>query len=126
MTTRFFEYNNGDTFNPGPGTCLDNIVVEKDGQKEFDFFMVSNDNPNTATALPVHYDIAYNTTDLAKDEIEEFIYHQCYQYFGFGGPIKTPAVVKYAEKLAQYTDENKFVENKQTPSDKLANKLHFL
>lgn len=88
--------------------------------------MVSNNNPYTATAMPVHYDVAYNTTDMTKKEIEEFIYHQCYQYFGFGGPIKTPAVVKYAEKLAQYVDENDFMNAKQYPSDSLSNKLHFL
>mmetsp|Transcript_12168 Transcript_12168/g.18807 ORF Transcript_12168/g.18807 Transcript_12168/m.18807 type:complete len:126 (+) Transcript_12168:2317-2694(+) len=123
---RFFEYNNGDTFNPGPGTCVDSTIVQKDGPRLFEFAMVSNNNPFTATALPVLYKVAYNSSDLTKKEIEEFTHHQCYGYYGFGGPIKTPAAVKYAEKLAQYMTENEMAKKKLASSDQLANKLHFL
>jgi len=105
--------------NPGPGTMVDTGIVESDGgnlkdiNKTMDFFMVSNDNPKTATALPVHYHIVHNTTGMNKRDIQEFIYHQCYSYFGFGGPIKVPAAVKYAEKLANYAFNTKSSNRKE-------------
>ena len=61
--------------NPGKGTVVDSVVVENEGKQLFDFYMVSNDNPSMATALPVHYRVAMNTTDMSKKEIEEMVYH---------------------------------------------------
>ena len=40
--------------------------------------MVQNDNPSMATALPVYYQVAVNTTDMSKNEIEEMVYHKSY------------------------------------------------
>jgi hypothetical protein len=62
-----------------------------------------------------------NTSGLSKTEIEELTYQQCYAYFGFGGPIKVPASVKYAEKLANYSNDTK-----ANPNVQLSTKLHFL
>lgn len=121
ITTRIFEKVNGEVINPGPGTLADTGIVEEDGDKTFDFYLIANDNPKTATALPVHYQVAMNTSGLTKEEIEELTYQQCYSYFGFGGPIKVPASVKYAEKLANYANDTK-----AQPNVKLSNRLHFL
>lgn len=38
-------------------------------------------------------------------------YHQCYNYYGFGGPIKTPATAFYAHKAAYYAFDNKYDTN---------------
>ena len=90
--------------------------------------MVSNDNPLSATARPVHYQVAMNTTDMNKNQIEEMVYHQSYAYYGFGGPVKVPATAFYAHKLANYVYENGFSAQNlnTTPSSLLAHKLHFL
>jgi hypothetical protein len=91
--------------------------------------MIANDNPKTATALPVQYRVITNTTGLTKKEIEEFTFQQCYSYFGFTGPIKTPAAVKYAEKLAQYSYDTKSsnsIKDFKPPNSKLSHQLHFL
>ena len=61
--------------NPGKGTVVDSVIVENEGEQLFDFYMVSNDNPPMATALPVHYRVAMNTTEMSKKEIEEMVYH---------------------------------------------------
>jgi len=74
VTTRFFEKQNGHHINPGPGTVIDSVVVENKDNKIFDFYMVANDNPATATALPVHYEVAINTTQMTKDDIEKLTY----------------------------------------------------
>lgn len=68
--------------------------------------MVANKNPKTASARPVHYEVVINTTNLTKEEIIQMTYHQCYNYYGFGGPIKTPATAFYAQKLAKYAVDN--------------------
>jgi aubergine-like protein len=84
--------------------------------------MISNDNPKTATAIPVHYHVITNTTSMTKAEIQEFTYKQCYSYQGFGGPIKVPAAAKYAEKLANYAHNCKIKKS----HDSLGDKLHFI
>ena len=55
-----------------------------------------------ATALPVHYYVAKNTTPLTNQQVEEFTYHLCYNYFNFMGSIKVPGSVIYAHKIANY------------------------
>ena len=66
ITTRFFEKFGNGLINPGPGTLVDSTIVQQDGDKIFDFYMVANDNPTSATAIPVHYEVAINTTNLSK------------------------------------------------------------
>ena len=36
--------------------------------------MIANENPKSATALPVHYQIITNTTGMTKREVEEVTY----------------------------------------------------
>ncbi len=59
-----------------------------------------------ATAQPVHFNVVYNTTGLAKDKIETSTYHLCYNYFNFAGPIKVPAPCMYAQKIAKFAIDN--------------------
>jgi hypothetical protein len=120
--------NNGHIVNPGPGTCIDSGVVERDGDKLFDFYMVSNNNPTTATALPVKYEVAFNNSDLSKREFEEFTYHQAHNYVGFGGPVKVPASLKLAERLANYTKIVGFNGSsaQELPNNMLANYMHYI
>lgn len=69
-----------------------------------------------------------NTTDLTKREIELLTYHQCFNYYGFGGPIKVPATAFYAHKIAYYAYDNGFNARKETTevNPALFNQLHFL
>ena len=78
--TRLFEKVNGEVCNPGPGTVVDVAIVENNGNNTFDFWMIANENPRTATASPVHYTIVSNTTGMSKQEVEEVVYGQCYSY----------------------------------------------
>jgi hypothetical protein len=74
-----------------------------------------------ATAQPVLYRVAYNTSTLNKNDFETSTYHLCYNYFNFMGPIKVPMVCMYAHKICTYAQENKV-----EPSAGLASYLHFL
>jgi len=126
VTTRLFEKVNGHHVNPGPGTLVDQIIVENDSSKLFDFYMVANINPTSATALPVHFMVAENTTDLSKTEIEDFTHQQTYGYYGWAGPCKLPGTVMYAKKIAAYADENKFAEKTKTPNVNLSDSMHYI
>ena len=61
ITHRIFAEENGSVLNPGPGTVLDVGLVENQGDKTFDFFLVPH-KATVATAQPVHYNVVYNTT----------------------------------------------------------------
>jgi aubergine-like protein len=115
-----FAKDNGNKINPGPGTCLDSVLVQNQGDKLFDFFLIPH-KATVATAQPVHYDIVYNSSLLNKDQIEHVTYHLCYNYYNFGGPIKVPSACMYALKMANYAHENNVV-----PNEKLSSYLHFL
>jgi hypothetical protein len=83
-----------------------------------------------ATALPVHYFVAENSTQMGKDEIQTFTYHLCHNFFNFMGTTKVPAAVMYAEKIARYTHEylySKKIEAVQVPpNERLSLNLHYI
>lgn len=126
VTTRLFEKVNGDVINPGPGTVADSVIVESDESHEHDFYMVANDNPTGATALPVHYSVITNTTGISKRDVHVFVHQQCYSYQGFGGPIKVPAAVMYAHKKAMYILDNEFLKAGKIPNRSMSHLLHFI
>jgi eukaryotic translation initiation factor 2C len=107
--------------NPKSGTCVDYALVEKQGDTIFDFYLIPH-NATVATAKPVLYMAAYNTTGLTKEQIEVATYHLCFGYFNFMGPIKVPMVCMYAHKLCNYARENKVTK----PHEGLSRFLSFL
>ncbi|CDW90464.1 piwi-like protein 1 [Stylonychia lemnae] len=118
---RLFMTSNDQVWNPGPGTVVDTALVDNQGEILFDFYMIPHKAP-VATALPVHFKIVYNSSEHDKNDIETFTYHLCYGYFNFVGPIKVPAAVMYAKKIANYIIDYKIIETNNTLSDS----LHFL
>ena len=117
---RLFSKPNGECLNPGPGTVVDTSLVELQGDKIFDFYLIPH-KASVATAQPVLFKVAYNTSQLSKDQIETSTYHLCYNYFNFAGPVKVPMVCMYAHKIATYSQENKIM-----PNEGLCDHLHFL
>ena len=75
-----------------------------------------------ATAQPVFFRVAYNTSQLTKIQFQTATYHLCYNYYNFGGPIKVPMVCMYAHKFCNYVQDNHIKES----NVKLAENLHFL
>jgi len=74
-----------------------------------------------ATARPVHYKVAHNTTGLAKENVEMLTFYLCHNYVNFCGSIKVPSAVMYAHKIANYAHDNSV-----TPNDNLSLNLHYL
>ena len=117
---RLFAKQQQDCLNPGPGTVVDTALVENQGDNTYDFYLIPH-KATVATAQPVLYKAAYNTSKLTKEVFETSTYHLCYNYFNFAGPIKVPMVCMYAHKICAYAQENKLM-----PNDNLASFLHFL
>lgn len=123
ISTRIFVQQNGDYLNPPSGSVIDTGMVEKEdpsGKSAFDFYMVPH-KATVATAQPVHFKVCHNTTRMNAHDIEKLTFDLCCGYFNFGGPIKVPAPVMYAKKIATYS-----FENKTDPNKALAFNLHFL
>jgi hypothetical protein len=122
VNQRFFYKNNGDFINAGPGTVIDSEIV-KNGNgntSQYDFHMVPH-KATVATAMPVTFSVKYTDSDMQKNAFETLTYHLCYNYFNFGGGIKVPNVVKYAEKAANYS-----VDIKGKPNANMSDLLHYL
>ncbi len=121
ISHRLFDKDSQGNFkNPGPGTVLDTGLVENDGDVVFDFLMIPH-HATIATALPVHFDVAYNSTGMKKNDVEILTYHLCYGYANFCGSVKVPAACKYAEKLVNYAHDLKI-----KPNERLSLNLHYL
>lgn len=105
INSRFTELRNDEYQNPAPGTVVDQGLVENAFSKEsFDFYLIAH-RATIATALPVHYHVVANRSNLSKEQIEELTYHLCYNFFNFMGSIKVPAAVMYAHKVANYAHD---------------------
>nr|AEX87963.1 Otiwi13 [Sterkiella histriomuscorum] len=117
---RLFYKQNGDVSNPQAGTVLDSTLVENQGDQIYDFFMIPH-QVQSATAKPVHFKVAHNTSNLTKEQFEISTYHLCYNYLNVTGPIKTPAPCMYAKKIALYSAANDIF-----PNENLDFTLHFL
>ena len=119
--TRFLVKSNQEILNPPSGTLVDTGIVENQGEKEFDFYLVPH-NATVATANPVYFKVVYNTSDFEKKEIQKFTHHLCFGYYGFCGPIKVPAMVMYAKKIATFCSEVGI----QQPNELLRQKFFYL
>jgi len=77
--------------NPPCGTIVDcNMVCNAQGDKLYDFFLVSQ----TATQgciLPTHFFVSYDNSGILQDVLQELTYSLCYFYFNWSGSIKVPA-----------------------------------
>jgi len=125
VNTRFFEVSNSGPVNVAAGTLVDNIVAGRT-EPGFDFYMVPH-KATVATALPVHYEVAINSTGMNDAAVQDLIHQQCYGYYNYVGPIKVPASVMLANKICNYAhDIGKDKKARFIPSDKLSTKLHFL
>lgn len=63
---RLFAKNQEDLVNPGSGTVVDTALVERQGDRIYDFFLIPH-KATVATAQPVLFKVVYNTSDLNKE-----------------------------------------------------------
>nr|AAQ74967.1 Twi2p [Tetrahymena thermophila] len=90
----------GEVSNPASGTIVASQVV----QNNFEFFMAAQ-NCNSGVCTPTKYTCLYNNTNLKEDQIWQLTYYQTFNYYNWQGPVRVPAAMKYAEKLAKFVSD---------------------
>lgn len=108
INQRFFMVDErGQPANPPSGCIIDRGLSQINGpdkelsDKEFDFFMTPA-SANQGCVLPTHFFVSRNDSNLTRIELESFTYALCHFYFNWAGPIKVPAPVQYAHKIAEF------------------------
>lgn len=100
------------------------VVAGKITPMAADFYMVPM-NVREGTARPIHYIVAHpeNVSDGEIEMLERLAYEQCFNYMNWSGPVRVPAQVMYAHKLAALAMDG--LCGKEV-NDELSDKLHFL
>jgi aubergine-like protein len=121
---RFFEINGGEKiYNPKGGLVIENRVTQRN---HFNFFMVPQ-FVNQGCANSSEFYCVYNSTLLSADEFYQVTYNQTFNYFNWQGPVRIPAVLKYAEKqLEQYKVMVKVCKDKKSVANIMPSKKSFL
>lgn len=92
--------------NPDSGLLIVNDLVEKD---IFEFY-IQPQKVNQGTATPTNFHVAYGNLNIPS-YIPKITYDLCYMYSNWRGPVRVPAPLKNAEKLAK-TEHNLHINSK--------------
>jgi len=82
---------------PPPGSVVDVNVVSPTFN---DFFLVPSQAPKGATARPTRFIVIRDDHQFSMDQIQSLTNHLCYGYLNWSGPIRVPAPVMNAHRLA--------------------------
>jgi aubergine len=56
-------------------------------------------------ATPSHYSILFDEINSKPEDLMKLTHYLCYLYYNYSGPVKIPAPVKYADRLAKMIGE---------------------
>lgn len=88
--------------NPQSGTVVfDELSVDE----MFDFHLAAQ-RVTQGTCTPTHYIIAFNNSKIPQEDLAEFTYEQCFNYYNWTGAVKVPAALQCANKLAKLVGES--------------------
>lgn len=82
--------------NPDPGLLIYDSMTDPE---IFEFYLQPQ-KVNQGTATPTNFHVAFGNLD-APEIIPKLTYDLCYLYSNWRGPVRVPAPLKYAEKLAK-------------------------
>lgn len=82
--------------NPDPGLLICNGITDSE---IFEFY-IQPQKVNQGTATPTNFHLAYGTMSC-PELVYKLTYDLCYLYCNWRGPVRVPAPLKYAEKLAK-------------------------
>lgn len=90
-----------DARNPASGTIVQSTIVKEANE----FFMVAQ-KVTQGTATPTRYQVILNDCGVPLESLISLTYFQAFNYYGWTGAVKVPAVCQYAHKLAYHVGEN--------------------
>ena len=76
------------------------LVIRKAVRDEIFEFYIQPQKVNSGTATPTNYRVMYGTMNN-HDILPKLSFDLCYLYSNWRGPVRIPAPLKYAEKLAK-------------------------
>lgn len=105
------EYEDDSYKNPVPGTVID---CHSNIARAQEFFLISQ-SQKVGLAFPCKYTILYDSIGSRLSDLELLSYKLCHLYFNISGPIKIPAPILYAHKLANLVAERNEMELEEGP-----------
>ena len=100
---KFFEKCKNGYKNIPLGSVIDQKVINPD---VFEFYLQCPE-VQLGTASPVHFLCIYNNNeDISLDDFEKITFYQSFYYWNWTGPIRIPAVLKYAELANSFSSKN--------------------
>ena len=104
-TFKFFETDDEDFWNPGPGL----LVIDGVTNKKFFEFYIQPQEVTQGSASPTCFHVAYGNMN-SPEFIAKFTYDLCHIYSNGQGTVRVPNVIKAAEKLSKMTAKYTFKE----------------
>ena len=102
---KFFETNDKDYINPGPGL----LVIDGVTNRNFFEFYIQPQEVTQGSATPTCFHVAYGNLDF-PELIVKLTYDLCHIYSNWQGTVRIPNVLKAAEKLSKMTAKYTFSE----------------
>lgn len=100
---KFFERAQNGYKNIPVGSIIDQKVVSPD---VFEFYLQCPD-VQLGTASPVHFLCIYNNNEeISLDDYEKITFYQSFYYWNWSGPVRIPAVLKFAEIANSFSAKN--------------------
>ena len=97
-TYKFFEKTGNSYINPDAGLLVTDGVISKNA---FEFF-IQPQQVTGGSATPTRFHVAYGNMNF-PEIIPKFTYDLCHIYSNWQGTVRTPNVIKAAEKLSKMT-----------------------
>ena len=101
ISDKMFGTSGSSVVNPSSGTILSGHIVKN----EMEFFMVAQ-KVTQGSSNPTRYQVLLNECEYDQQTLEEITFFQAFNYYGWSGAVKVPAVCQYAHKLAYHVGEN--------------------
>ncbi|CAD8057992.1 unnamed protein product [Paramecium primaurelia] len=115
--TKLFREERDQYFNAPAGTVVDSEITTKN----YEFILVPVYS-SRGCPRPILYRVIYDTIKIPMEQLQDFVYGQCYNYQNWTGSIKLPAIVKNCQKMIKF-----LVEILQTePINKLRSSFYYL
>lgn len=95
VATKFFVEQGNATYGAPPGTVVSDV-----SNLDYPTFYITATSPPFSTPKPTRFTIIQQDDILGSVNLTTLSCHQCYDYPNWTGPIKVPATLQMADKLA--------------------------
>ena len=73
---------------------------ECSADEQYDFHITAQ-KVTQGTCTPTQYIVAYDDSKVKQEDLAQFTYDQCFNYYNWQGAVKVPACMQCSDKLAK-------------------------